>query len=131
MIDQFEKYKNNPNVKIITCGFHGDNRGYSYLCDFDVDVGDTVVARMRDGEMKCLTVQTVKGSSHIMPNPPFKKYAWVCGIVKQFAVNHYASKDDDIGVTSKQEDVGAVEFIKPEVNAAPSVNDRMKDIFGE
>ena len=129
MIDQFSKYKGSQEVKIITCSFHGDNRGYSYLCDFDVKTGDTVVARMRDGEMKCLTVQAVKDSSHIMPNPPFKKYAWVCGLVRYGLPEFYATKDDDIGVKSNASELGAVEV--PE--AAPPKDDleeRMKSIFG-
>ena len=129
MIDQFSKYKDNPNVKIIACTFHGDNRAYSYLCDFDVEVGDTVVARMRDGEMKCLTVTKAQDSSHIMPNPPFKKYAWVCGIVQHQRVKHYNHIDDDIGVRSNASELGAFEVPK----ATPPKDDldeRMKSIFG-
>lgn len=129
MIDQYSKYKDNKEVKIITCSFHGDNRGYSYLCDLDVKVGDTVVARMKDGEMKCLTVQAVKDSSHIMPNPPFKKYAWVCQLIDPIAVYKYIGIDDDIGVKSNAADLGAVEVPKP---APPKddLDERMKSIFG-
>jgi hypothetical protein len=129
MIDQYSKYKDNKEVKIITCSFYGDNRGYSYLCDFYVNVGDTVVARMKDGEMKCLTVQAVKDSSCIMPNPPFKKYAWVCGIVGYGMPEFYMKKDDDIGMKSNASDLGAVEVPKP---APPKddLDERMKSIFG-
>jgi len=129
MIDQYSKYKGDPNVKIITCSFHGDNRGYSYLTDFDVAAGDTVVARMRDGEMKCLTVQAVKDSSHIMPNPPFKKYAWVCGLVRYGMAEFYMTKDDDIGVKSNAEELGAVAVPKAEP-PKDDLEDKMKAIFG-
>lgn len=129
MIDQYQKYKDNKDVKIIKCSFHGDNRGYSYLTDLDVDVGDVVIASMKDGEMKCLTVQEVKDSSHIMPNPPFKKYAWVCQLVDPSAVSRYKHIDDDIGVVSHAEQLGAVAI--PKLSPPKDdVDDKMKAIFG-
>ena len=130
MIDQYQKHKDNPNVKIITCTFHGDNRGYSYLTDFDVEVGDTVVARMRDGEMKCLTVQAVKDSSHIMPNPPFKKYGWVCGIVQYQQVTHYTHIDDDIGTPAPVNKELGAKPVEPKPAPKDDLDDKLKAIFG-
>lgn len=129
MIDQYFKYKDNKNVKIIACTFHGDNRAYSYLTDFDVEVGDTVVARMRDGEMKCLKVTNVQDSSHIMPNPPFKKYAWVCGFIRYGMPEFYMTKDDDIGAVPNSIEKSAVAVPKVEP-PKDDTEDRMKAIFG-
>jgi hypothetical protein len=129
MIDQFQKYKDNKDVKIIACTFHGDNRAYSYLTDFDVEVGDTVVARMKDGEMKCLKVTNVQDSSHIMPNPPFKKYGWVVGGFSQDTILDYAHRDDDIGAIPNSIEKSAVAVPKVEP-PKDDTEDRMKAIFG-
>lgn len=129
MIDQYSKYKDNQDVKIVTCSFFGDNRGYSYLCDFYVEVGETVVAQMRDGEMKFLTVQSVKDSSHIMPNPPFKKYGWLIGVLSQEKILYYKHRDDDIGVKSNAEEIGASAVPKVEP-PKDDIDDKMKAIFG-
>ena len=99
MIDQASKYKGSKKVKLVTACFHGDNRGYSHLCDIeDVEVGDIGIARMKDGELKCLKITAVKSSDEIIPNQPFKKYAWICAIVKPEDVKLYQHIDDDVGI---------------------------------
>lgn len=131
MQSQYEKYKDSSVVKIITACFNGDNRGYSYLCDFPVQVGDTVIASMRGGEMKFLSVASVKEASHIDPKPSFGKYAWVCGHVKKDAVNEYMVKDNDLVVAKSQPFGGSIPT-KEESKGAPKddVQSKMDSIFG-
>ena len=129
MIDQASKYKGSKKVKLVTACFHGDNRGYSHLCDIeDVEVGDIGIARMKDGELKCLKITAVKSSDEIIPNPPFKKYAWICAIVKPEDVKLYQHIDDDVGIVLSDIEKSAVRIDPPKKH---EVDDVMDSIFGK
>lgn len=130
MIDQASKYKGSERVWLVTACFHGDNRGYSYLCDIeDIEVGDIGIARMKDGEMKCLTITAVKSSDEIMPNPPFKKYGWICGVIIQDIVYHYQHIDDDVGVVKSDFESSAIK--EESKQQRQEVDDIMDSIFGK
>ena len=128
MLDQYTKYKGRKDVKLVTACFHGDNRGYSYLCDIeDVEVGDIGIARMKDGEMKCLNITAVKSADEIMPNPPFKKYAWIFELVRPDLVSVYIHIDNDVGVVQSDIEAAAVKVEPPKKH---EVDDVMDSIFG-
>lgn len=131
MLDQHTKYKGSKKVKLVTACFHGDNRGYSYLCDIeDVEVGDVGIALMKDGEMKCLAITAVKSSDEIIPNPPFKKYAWICDLVRPDKVHRYQHIDDDVGVVQSDFESSAVKE-EPKQQPRQEVDDVMDSIFGK
>ena len=128
MIDQYSKYKDSEKVKIVTCSFIGDNRGYSYLCDQEVQVSDIGVVETRDGP-KCVTVSKVQDSSHIMPSLSFKKYGWLRGVVKADRHYHYQNIDNDIGVKPSAFEHVGVDIPKPE-EPKDDLDDVLNNIFG-
>ncbi len=131
MLDQFTKYKDNPNIKIAHCSFIGDNRGYDYLTNLDVAVGDYVFVKVPDGYPKVAEVRSIKDRSQIIPNPPFKKYGWVRGVVSLESYNRYNTIDDDIGVKPHSMEAGATTAPAVEKPKEKTSEELLDDLFGK
>lgn len=125
MSDQRTKYIDDPSVKLILARFMTDDKGYNYLCDKDVAVGDYVITRVPSGELKPLEVLSVKDASEMLPNPHFKRYAWVCAVIPRMEEEYYHQRDRDID-TKPFDDVK--ELPKKPVD---DLDDRLKAIFGD
>ena len=84
MATQYEKYKDNPNLYLVTARFQGKNQGYSYLFTsqlLEPAIGDFGVILDNNNEYTLVNIMDVKPASHMQNNPSFGKYRWILSIV--------------------------------------------------
>lgn len=77
MKSQKQKYINRPDILLVTASFLGDNRGYTYLCQAPVKVGDAALAHQGGNEYKTLVIRKVGGVAEMQDNPSWGKYKWL------------------------------------------------------
>lgn len=100
---QKQKYINRSDIAFVTASFLGDDRGYSYLCQQPVKVGDAGLHHVGGNEYKHVIVRKVGSVAEMQDNPSWGKYKWL--IIVPSVIADDAVEDTIIDDTSDADNI--------------------------
>ncbi len=126
MKTQYEKYKDNQNIHLVSARFQGGRQEYLYLFNSNElipSVGDFGIILSNDNKYVMIEINNVAPASAMQPNPSFGKYGWILGA---FPLDKLAEMKCDISIMESS-DAGIVHPLVNTIKDSQQEEDNLLD----